>query len=106
MCCFRHLLEAHDLDTRMFEEVYRHLEAIGLKVAWGTIVDSTIINAPSSTKNAEGDQRRSLAPLTTFTSSTPGPSEYRAECPPDFHRHSQRGSRLHGRLVESRNFSH
>src|SRR6059036_2780972 len=53
MCRFRHLLEAHDLGTRMFEEAHRHLEASGIKVAKGTIVDATIINAPSSTKNAE-----------------------------------------------------
>jgi len=52
VCRFRHLLEAHDLGTRMFEEVHRHLEASGIKVAKGTIVDATIINAPSSTKNA------------------------------------------------------
>jgi IS5 family transposase len=33
--------------------VQRHLAAKGLKVATGTIVDATIINAPSSTKNAD-----------------------------------------------------
>jgi IS5 family transposase len=33
--------------------VHRHLAAKGLKVATGTIVDATIINAPSSTKNAD-----------------------------------------------------
>src|SRR4029077_16726196 len=53
MCRFRHLLEAHELGTRMFEEVHRHLEASGIKVAKGTIVDATIISAPSSTKNAD-----------------------------------------------------
>ena len=53
LCRFRHLLEAHDLGTRMFEEVHRHLEASGIKVARGTIVDATIINAPSSTKNTD-----------------------------------------------------
>jgi len=53
VCRFRHLLEEHDLGSRMFEEVHRHLEAKGLKVARGTIVDATIISAPSSTKNAE-----------------------------------------------------
>jgi IS5 family transposase len=53
MCRFRHLLEHHDLGTRMFEEVHRHLGANGIKVAKGTIVDATIINAPSSTKNAD-----------------------------------------------------
>jgi IS5 family transposase len=53
VCRFRHLLEEHDLGSRIFEEVHRHLEARGLKVATGTIVDATIINAPSSTKNAD-----------------------------------------------------
>ena len=50
-CKFRHLLERHDLGRRLFEQVGRHLSAQGLKVSSGTIVDATIINAPSSTKN-------------------------------------------------------
>jgi IS5 family transposase len=53
VCRFRHLLEQHDLGRRIFEAVHEHLEAKGLKVAAGTIVDATIINAPSSTKNAD-----------------------------------------------------
>jgi IS5 family transposase len=53
VCRFRHLLEEHDLGRRLFDEVQRHLAAKGLKVATGTIVDATIINAPSSTKNAD-----------------------------------------------------
>ena len=53
MCRFHHLLEAHDLGQQLFDEVQRHLAAKGLKVATGTIVDATIINAPSSTKNAD-----------------------------------------------------
>jgi len=53
VCRFRHLLEAHDLGQKLFGEVQRHLAAKGLKVATGTIVDATIINAPSSTKNAD-----------------------------------------------------
>ena len=53
VCRFRHLLEKHDLGRRLFEEVQRHLAARGLKIATGTIVDATIINAPSSTKNAD-----------------------------------------------------
>ena len=43
MCRFRHLLEAHELGRRLFEEVHRHLESSGIKVAKGTIVDATII---------------------------------------------------------------
>jgi IS5 family transposase len=55
---FRHLLEEHDLGRRLFDEVGRHLAANGLLVATGTIpacarTDATIINAPSSTKNAD-----------------------------------------------------
>ena len=53
VCRFRHLLETHDLGRRLFDEVQRHLAAKGLKVATGTIVDATIISAPSSTKNAK-----------------------------------------------------
>jgi IS5 family transposase len=53
VCRFRHLLEEHDLGRRLFEEVHVHLEGKGLKIARGTIVDATIIAAPSSTKNAD-----------------------------------------------------
>ena len=53
VCRFRHLLEEHDLGRRLFDEVQRHLRAKGLKVATGTIVDATIINAPSSTNAAD-----------------------------------------------------
>ena len=56
VCKFRHLLEKHDLGLSLFQEVHRHLESQGLKVSTGTIVDASIINAPSSTKNA--DQKR------------------------------------------------
>jgi IS5 family transposase len=52
ICKFRHLLERHDLGRRIFEAVHEHLEARGVKVSTGTIVDATIISAPSSTKNA------------------------------------------------------
>ncbi len=51
VCKFRHLLEQHELGKRLFEGVGRHLQTKGLKVSTGTIVDATIINAPSSTKN-------------------------------------------------------
>ena len=52
MCKFRHLLERHDLGRALFERVHAHLQARGLGVSTGTIVDATIIQAPSSTKNA------------------------------------------------------
>ena len=52
VCKFRHLLEQHELGTKIFATVNEHLESLGLKVGTGTIVDATIISAPSSTKNA------------------------------------------------------
>ena len=51
---FRHLLEEHDLGGLMLEAVNVHLEAKGIKIQTGTIVDATIIHAPSSTKNEAG----------------------------------------------------
>lgn len=48
---FRHLLERHSLGKKLFEQVNEYLASRGLKVAGGTIVDATIIAAPSSTKN-------------------------------------------------------
>jgi IS5 family transposase len=52
ICKFRHLLEAHDLPAKMFAAVGALLQAKGLFVRSGTIVDATIVDAPSSTKNA------------------------------------------------------
>jgi len=48
---FRHLLEAHKLTARILEEVNAHLSERRLLLREGTIVDATIIAAPSSTKN-------------------------------------------------------
>ena len=48
---FRHLLERHGLGESLLEEINAHLESRGLKLREGTIVDATIIAAPSSTKN-------------------------------------------------------
>ena len=56
ICRFRHLLEKHDLGGAIFEAVNQHLEAKGIKIATGTIVDATIIAAPSSTKNANKER--------------------------------------------------
>lgn len=51
---FRHLLEQHRLTEPLFDAVRGLLEAKGLLLKAGTIVDATILNAPSSTKNATG----------------------------------------------------
>lgn len=50
---FRRLLERHELTERVLAQINAHLSERGLFVGKGTIVDATIINAPSSTKNAE-----------------------------------------------------
>jgi len=51
---FRHLLEKHDLGGAMLDAVNLHLAAKGIRIESGTIVDATIIHAPSSTKNEAG----------------------------------------------------
>lgn len=56
VCKFRHLMEAHELGARLFEAIAEHLQNHGMKVSTGTIVDATIISAPSSRKNR--DKRR------------------------------------------------
>ena len=46
---FRHLLEKHDLGLQIFEVVKTHLKANGMAMKQGTIIDATLIAAPSST---------------------------------------------------------
>ena len=53
---FRHLLEANDLAEDMLKVVNALLAKKGLLLKRGSIVDATIIAAPSSTKNAEGER--------------------------------------------------
>src|SRR5277367_4176876 len=56
MLRFRHLLEEHELGGAMLDEVNRHLADKGIRITTGTIVDATIIHAPSSTKNSSGER--------------------------------------------------
>lgn len=51
---FRHLIEKHKIGEQIFQDVTNRLEQCGLMMHGGTIVDASIIAAPSSTKNAEG----------------------------------------------------
>jgi len=53
LCKFRHLLEANGLNKLFFDAINRVMVQTGHMMKGGTIVDATIINAPSSTKNAE-----------------------------------------------------
>ena len=51
LCKFRRFLEFHDFGSKVMAIVREHLEAHGVQVRQGTIVDATILAAPSSTKN-------------------------------------------------------
>lgn len=53
VCKFRHLLEEHGLGGEILETVNLYLQRRGVRITTGTIVDATIIAAPSSTKNQE-----------------------------------------------------
>jgi transposase, IS5 family len=48
---FRHLLEKHELGDQIFETVKAYLKDRGMEMRQGTIIDATLIAAPSSTKN-------------------------------------------------------
>ena len=51
---FRHLLARHELGSVLLEEINRHLESQGVRLREGTIIDASIIEAPSTTKNRAG----------------------------------------------------
>lgn len=53
ICKFRHLMEKHNLGDELFRLVNVYLSENGLKVSRGTIVDASIISAPTSTKNKD-----------------------------------------------------
>ena len=53
---FRHLLEEHHLGAELFRLINEYLAENGLNVKTGTIVDATLIDAPSSTKNQDGQR--------------------------------------------------
>jgi IS5 family transposase len=53
---FRRLLEQHRLTRRIFDEINGHLAGKGLVMREGTIVDATLIAAPPSTKNRDGER--------------------------------------------------
>ena len=53
---FRHLLEKHGLGEKLFEQINLHLASHGHQLKTGTVVDASIITAPSSTKNRKGER--------------------------------------------------
>ena len=56
VCKFRHLMEKHELGDQLFHQVNQYLQENGLKVSRGTIVDASIIHAPSSTRNKKKER--------------------------------------------------
>lgn len=54
VCKFRHLLERNGMGKVLLEAMNTYLRENGVRVGTGTIVDATIISAPSSTKNRDG----------------------------------------------------
>ena len=53
---FSHLLEAHNLSAQLLSTINATLTAKGLMLKTGTVVDATLIAAPSSTKNDKGER--------------------------------------------------
>jgi IS5 family transposase len=53
---FRHLLERHGLARQVFDEVNQWLSEAGVLLKAGSLIDATIIEAPSSTKNKTGER--------------------------------------------------
>lgn len=53
---FRHLLEEHGLGEKLFDEINAPLASMGQRLRTGTIVDASIIAAPSSTKNLKRER--------------------------------------------------
>jgi len=58
---FRHMLEEFDVAEDILKQVDAHLARKGLLLKRGSIVDATIIAAPSSTKNKEGERDPEMA---------------------------------------------
>jgi IS5 family transposase len=59
---FRHLLEEHPFGEAILRVVNLHLESLGIRIITGTIVDATMIPAPSSTKNKTGEHDPEMHP--------------------------------------------
>ena len=53
---FRHLLEDHGLGEGLKAGIDRSLESRGLSLREGTVLDASIVDAPSSTKNRKGER--------------------------------------------------
>jgi IS5 family transposase len=67
---FRHLLQTHRLSARLFAEVNALLAEKGLLLREGTTVDATLIAAPPSTKNRDGQRDPEMSQTKKATSGT------------------------------------
>ncbi len=56
ICTFRHLMEKHHLGDQLLHLVHHYPQENGMKVSRSTIVDASIINAPSSTRNKKKER--------------------------------------------------
>ena len=63
LCKFRHLLEANGLNKLFFDAINRVMVQTGHMMKGGTIVDATIINAPSSTNRSHHNTCSSIVIL-------------------------------------------
>jgi IS5 family transposase len=81
---FRHLLEEHQIAEQIFESVNQSLSEKGVMLKAGTILDATIINAPSSTKNNKRErdpEMHSVAKCQPTSKTAPLPTP-KSEPPP------------------------
>ena len=69
ICKFRYLLEAHQMGEQLFARIGAYLAEQGLQISRGTIVDATIISAPSSTKNRTKERDPEMHPTKKGTPS-------------------------------------
>ena len=67
---FRHLLEQHKLAPQILQTINELLRAKGLMLRVGTVVDATLIAAPSSTKNSSGERDPEMPSPRRATSGT------------------------------------
>ena len=72
VCKFRHLLEEHQLGEQILGQVNLHLQAQGVRITTGTIVDATILHAPTSTKNRQQQRIRRCTRPRRATNGTSG----------------------------------
>jgi IS5 family transposase len=77
---FRHLLEKHKLAPAILAVINGYLQEKGLSLRQGTIVDATIIHAPSSTKNEEGKRDPEMHQTRKATSISSNEGAYRRRC--------------------------